>query len=185
MLQIEAKDIYLKYIQLEDAKFLHSLRTDPALSRYLSVVDPKIATQIKWLEKYKERERNKKEYYFIIHLKTGEKMGAIRMYDFIADSFCWGSWIIKQNAPIYTAIESILAVFEYGFDYLGFTRSHFDAMKDNSKVVDFYINFGAKISREENGKYYFVLGQEDFEKTKIKYKRFYQKIITSINKEIK
>ena len=185
MLKIEGKNIYLRYVQLEDAQFLYSLRTDPALSRYLSAIDPGLVNQIEWIRKYKEREKRKQEHYFIIHLKTGKKMGAIRMYDFKGDSFCWGSWIVMPNAPIYTAIESILAIYEYGFDYLKFTKSHFDAIKDNSKAVAFYLNFGAKISHEENGKYYFNLEREDFEKTKIRYKRFYQQIIISTDKEIK
>ena len=176
MLKIEGKDIYLRYVEIEDAQFLYSLRTDEVLSKYLSPVDSK---QVEWIKKYKEREKSKQEHYFIIHLKTDEKMGAVRMYDFKGNSFSWGSWVVKSNAPIYTAIESILAIFEYGFDYLEFTQSHFEVMKDNVRALAFYLRFGSKILYEEEHKYYLTLKQEDFEKAKIKYRRFYQRIKVS------
>lgn len=176
MLKIKGKDIYLRYVEIEDAQFLYSLRTDPVLSKYLNAVDLELVNQIEWIKKYKEREKSKQEYYFIIQLKTGEKMGAVRMYDFRGNSFSWGSWIIKSDSPIYTAIESSLAIYEYGFDYLGFAQSHFEVMKDNARVVAFHKNFGAKLFSEEKYKYHLILKQEDFENAKVKYKRFYQRI---------
>jgi RimJ/RimL family protein N-acetyltransferase len=176
MLKIEGKDIYLEYTEIEDAEFLHSLRTDPALSKYLSPVGPGVLEQIEWLRRYKEREKNKIEHYFIIHLKNCEKIGTIRIYDFKKDSFCPGSLIVKQNAPIYTALEALLSVYDFSFSHLGFNQAHFDVVKDNTRVVQFHLNFGAKIVSQDDCSYFFILKREVFERAKIKFKRFYQPI---------
>ena len=56
------------------------------------------------------------------------------------ESFCWGSWLIKEDAPKTTAIESSLQIYEFGFYSLGF-----DVRKGNDKVIAFHQRFGAKI----------------------------------------
>ena len=176
MFKIEGKDIYLRYVEIDDAEFLYSLRTDPVLSKYISSVNSGVAEQVDWIKKYKEREKNNLEHYFIVCFKTGERVGTIRIYDFKGNSFCSGSWIVKPDAPICIAVEAIMAMYEYGFYYLGFTQSHLDVMKNNRSVANFMLSFGAKFTSENGNKNYYVLKKEDFEKSKVKYKRFYQKI---------
>ena len=94
------------------------------------------------------------------------------MYDFQDNSFCWGSWLIKEHAPKTTAIESALQIYEFGFYKLGFEKSHFDVRIDNNKVIALHQRFGAKIVDEDNLDYFFNFEKRDYEITKEKYKRY-------------
>ncbi len=157
MLKIEGKNIYFRYVQPQDVEFIYQLRTDPEISKYLSPVDGTIEGQRTWINEYKKREENKEEHYFIMELPHGASIGTIRMYDFRQGSFCWGSWIILPGAPPSCAIESVLMIYQYGFNYLGFHQSHFDVMKKNKHVVNFHVKFGAKIVSEDHEKFYFIM----------------------------
>ena len=79
------------------------------------------------------------------------------MYDFKSDSFCWGSWIIKEDAPKTTAIESALQIYEFGFYSLGFEKAYFSVRKGNNKVIAFHKRFGTKIADENELYYFFIL----------------------------
>ena len=98
------KHIKLRLVKDDDAGFILSLRSNKNLNSFLSPVDHDIKKQREWLSKYKERENNKTEFYFIITSIDNISLGTVRLYDFKDNSFCWGSWIVSQNAPNYTAI---------------------------------------------------------------------------------
>ena len=169
---ISGKNINMRTVETQDAEFIYLMRQDQVKTKYISSVTGTVADQVTWIEKYKLREVKKKEFYFIIESKTGERLGLVRMYDFQDDSFCWGSWLIKDNAPKSTAIESALQIYEYGFYTLGFKQSHFDVRKGNAKVIAFHTRFGARIVDENDLDYFFVYLKSAYEQTKIKYKRY-------------
>ena len=173
---IKGKNIILRTVEIVDAKFIFEMRQNEAKTKYLSKVSGDIETQIEWIEKYKTREKENKEYYFVIETKSREKLGLVRMYDFkIIDqkkSFCWGSWIIKDGAPKTTAIESALQIYEFGFKKQNFDMSHFDVRKGNDKVIAFHKRFGAKNISEDELNYYFYFFKEDYEKTREKYRKY-------------
>ncbi len=99
-------------------------------------------------------------------------LGLVRVYDLKKDSFCWGSWLIKNGAPKSTAIESSLQIYEFGFGELGFQQSHFDVRKENQKVVVFHERFGAVRVNEDELNYYFIFKESTYQNTKRKYKKF-------------
>lgn len=169
---IEGRKINLRLVNLEDAKFILDLRMNEKLNKYISDVDDDLKKQREWLKKYKRRESEEKEYYFIIESKSEEKLGTVRIYDLKSDSFSWGSWIIKDNAPSYASIESVLLIYKFGFYKLGFKNSHFEVRKENDKVVSFHKRFGAEIVNEDNLNFYFQFKKETFENIKRKYKKF-------------
>ena len=166
------KNINLRTVEIEDAEFIFSMRQNQNKTKYLSKVTGTVESQKEWIKNYKQREENKKEFYFVIESKDKEKLGLVRMYDFQDDSFCWGSWLIKEDAPKTTAIESALQIYEFGFYNLGFEKSHFDVRKGNDKVIAFHKRFGAKIINEDELDYFFNFEKSDFEITKEKYKRY-------------
>lgn len=164
--------IHFRLVDTNDTEFILSLRTDPQKSRFISHVRNDLDAQIRWINDYKEREKQGTEYYFIIEDTHAEKIGTIRLYDFRGDSFCWGSWILKDDAPAYAAIESVLFVYEIGLYRLGFMQSHTDVRKDNHTVVTFLKNFGAVITHEDELNYYFRMTRDIYETTKARYRRF-------------
>jgi len=177
---LSGKNINLRTVELEDAEFIYTMRKNQKKTKYLSKVTGTVESQKEWIKNYKQREQDKKEFYFVIESKDEEKLGLVRMYDFKDDSFlgnsqssfCWGSWLIKEDAPKTTAIESALQIYEFGFYRLGFEKSHFDVRKGNDKVISFHQRFGAKIVDENALDYFFNFEKSDYETIKEKYKRY-------------
>ena len=166
------KNLNLRTVAIEDAEFIYNMRQNQNKTKYLSRVTGTVESQKEWIKNYKQREEEKKEFYFVIESKDKRKLGLVRMYDFQDNSFCWGSWLIKEDAPKSTAIESALQIYEFGFYSLGFEKSHFDVRKENDKVIAFHQRFGAKIIDEDELNYFFNFEKSDYEITKEKYKRY-------------
>ena len=169
---IYGKNINMRTVTTEDAEFIYNMRQNQDKTKYLSKVTGTVESQKEWIKNYKQREEEKKEFYFVIESKDKRKLGLVRMYDFQDNSFCWGSWLIKEDAPKSTAIESALQIYEFGFYSLGFEKSHFDVRKGNDKVIAFHKRFGAKIVDEDELDYFFNFEKSDYEITKEKYKRY-------------
>ena len=169
---IYGKNINMRTVEIEDAEFIYNMRQNQNKTKYLSKVTGTVESQKEWIKNYKQREDEQKEFYFLIESKNSEKLGLVRMYDFKDESFCWGSWLIKEDAPKTTAIESALQIYEFGFYSLGFEKSHFDVRKGNDKVISFHQRFGAKIVDEDALDYFFNFEKSDYEITKEKYKRY-------------
>lgn len=172
MKEIQGKNINLRVAEVNDAAFILQLRRLEHKNKFLSKVDNDLKKQKDWLGKYKVREKQGLEYYFIIESKLGEMLGLVRIYDLKNDSFCWGSWLIKDNAPKTTAIESAIQVYEFGFAKLGFKQSHFYVRKDNKKVIAFHLRFGAEQVNEDELNYYFIFQESTYQDTRKKYKKF-------------
>ncbi len=166
------KNLNLRTVAIEDAEFIYNMRQNQNKTKYLSRVTGTVESQKEWIKNYKQREEEKKEFYFVIESKDKRKLGLVRMYDFQDNSFCWGSWLIKEDAPKSTAIESALQIYEFGFYSLGFEKSHFDVRKENDKVIAFHQRFGAKIVDEDELDYFFNFEKRDYEIIKEKYKRY-------------
>ena len=166
------KNLNLRTVAIEDAEFIYNMRQNQNKTKYLSRVTGTVESQKEWIKNYKQREEEKKEFYFVIESKDKRKLGLVRMYDFQDNSFCWGSWLIKEDAPKTTAIESALQIYEFGFYSLGFEKSHFDVRKGNDKVIAFHQRFGAKIVDEDELDYFFNFEKSDYEIIKEKYKRY-------------
>ena len=169
---IVGKNIQLRTVEVLDAEFIFQMRQDNNKTKYLSKVTGSVESQKEWIKNYKQREYEQKEFYFVIESKDKEKLGLVRMYDFQNESFCWGSWLIKENAPTTTAIESALQIYEFAFYKLNFSKSHFEVQKGNDKVIAFHQRFGASIIDEDEKEFFFNFEKTDYEITKEKYKRY-------------
>ena len=170
---IRGKTIDLRLVEKTDAEFILSLRLNNELNKHLSEVSSSLDLQVDWIQKYKKREVNRLEYYFIIQDKIKkEKYGTVRLYDFREDSFCWGSWIIKPNSPAGTTIQSFVLSIGFGFDHLVFQRARWDVRKENKKAIELYELYGANIVAEDELNYYFEYMKEDYEKTRERYKKY-------------
>ncbi|MBO1256333.1 GNAT family N-acetyltransferase [Alteromonas sp. 5E99-2] len=157
----------------EDAKFILSLRENTNLNKFISYVDSDIEKQTQWLSNYKNRERVRAEFYFIIKGMGNESLGTVRLYDFQTGSFCWGSWVVNPGSPRKAAIESALNVYEFAFYVLGFSQSHFDVRNENVKVIEFHKRMGAKVIKSNDLDTFFILKKEEYEATRDTYKKFF------------
>lgn len=149
--------IQLRLVELDDAEYIYHLRSAPNLNQHLSATSGGVEKQRRWLVDYKQDEADRKQFYFIIQRLNGTPCGTVRLYDFRDDSFCWGSWILDQSKTLSAALESAVLVYRFGFNQLGFCKSHFDVRKENKAVIKFHKRFGAVQTDEDRDNYYFEL----------------------------
>lgn len=162
------KTLVFRDVNVNDAGFILSLRTDESKSRFLSAVSADLSAQQAWLEGYAN---SKNQAYFIIEHQN-EPIGTVRLYDAQQDSFCWGSWILKDSRPSHAALESALMVYSYGIEHLGFKSSHFTVHKGNQRVWVFHERFGAKRVSESADEYRYSLPLTAIEQSRLKYAKF-------------
>jgi RimJ/RimL family protein N-acetyltransferase len=172
MKTIQGKNINLRLAEVKDAEFILKLRMQTHKTQFLNQVENNLEKQQDWLKSYKQKERAGLEYYFIIESKHAEQLGLVRVYDLLSDSYCWGSWLIKDDAPITTAIESALLVYEFGFGELSYKKSHFDVRKGNERVIAFHKRLGATAIGEDELNLYFNYSLKNYLKIKQKYRRY-------------
>lgn len=172
---LKSNNLEFELVQEKDAKFILELRSNENLNKYLSKSVITEEEQKKWIQKYKKRENAKIEFYFKISEIDGEEFGFIRIYniDYKKKHFTWGSWIMKENKPIYSPLESVLLLYMYAFKRLKLEKAFFDVRKDNLNVVKFHEKFGATKISKDNLNYYFEFSKEKFDEIILKkYKKY-------------
>jgi RimJ/RimL family protein N-acetyltransferase len=157
---LKSKTIRMRYVEESDAEFVLSLRLDKRYNQFLSRISPNVQDQREWIRKYKADEAKGEQFYFIIERLDGTPCGTVRIYDLKDDSFCWGSWILNDDKTRYSAVESAFLVYHFGFDVLGFNKSHFDVRKGNDRVVSFHQKMGAVQMSESELDYFFSITRE-------------------------
>lgn len=171
MIDLKSKSICLRLIRIEDAGFVLKLRLDERYNRFLSPVKSDLEAQEKWIADYKKEEAAGRQFYFIIERLDGVPCGTVRIYDIKGDSFCWGSWILNDSKTRYAAVESALLVYDFGFNELGFSKSHFDVVKKNVQVISFHKKMGAIEVGEDDVNIYFEISRSSVEMAKEKITR--------------
>jgi RimJ/RimL family protein N-acetyltransferase len=145
-------------------------------SRYLSAVSEDVDAQRRWLTDYSKKQDQ--AYFIIEHLS--EPIGTVRLYDAQKDSFCWGSWILKEGRPQRAAMESALMVYSYAIDNLGFKSAHFDVRKGNDRVCKFHERLGAVCVRESELDYFYEMSGAAIRQMRADYAKFLpQNVIVS------
>ena len=154
-----------------DAEFILSLRTDAYHTRFIHSTDNNLEKQIEWIKKYKEREKEGKEYYFI-YSKDGEPMGLSRAYN-IFEYYCSsGSWLCKPNNDPKDSLATYLMMHDVVFQNLGLDLTIFDGRKNNKKVWRLHESFGAKRIGESEIDFYFTLFKNDYFEKKRNFESF-------------
>ena len=165
---ITGKTLILRDVVDDYAEFIFNLRTDISNSKHINSTTGGLNNQINWIKDYQSK---KNQAYFVIFFNES-LIGTVRIYDAVGDSFCWGSWILNDNAPYHAAVESALIVYSYALNHLHFNQSHFDVRKTNIKVRQFHERFGAKIVDEDEVNYYYSIDNENIRLSLRKYKKF-------------
>lgn len=166
--RIIGKNLVLRNAELSDTDFIVALRTDEKKSRNISAGASSLAAQEEWLRGYANREN---EAYFIIENKFGVRIGTIRLYAQIEQTFCWGSWIVVDGAPQTVAIESMLMVYSYAIDTLGFLSAYFQVNKANPSVWKFKERFGATRIAENEIEYHYIITNKAIRESMKRYKK--------------
>lgn len=178
--KVIGKNIVFRNADANDARFILDLRTNPSRNKYISHTKNDLSLQIEWLQNYAN---DNNQIYFIIENKAGEKFGTIRIYDNCEYSFCWGSWILKEERPSGFALESALMIYSFALD-LGFQSSHFEVKKGNESVWKFHERFGAAKVNQNEDDYFYEINHDEIKKSLEKYKKYLPDGITILWQEI-
>jgi RimJ/RimL family protein N-acetyltransferase len=167
--KVFGKNLYLREITVDDAKFVLDLRTNPEKKLYLSGTSGRLEDQVNWIDNYKSKDD---QAYFIVCDKDGNKLGCIRMYDPIGDSYCWGSWLMINGLGPLVAIESALLMYAYGKE-LGFNEARIDVREANEYVWKFHEKFSsAALVKQDDVDRYYVVSKDKIDRLLAKYSNF-------------
>jgi RimJ/RimL family protein N-acetyltransferase len=161
--RVEGPNLALRFVQSDDAEYLHRLRIDPAYNSHLSAVRGTADDQRRWIDAYKAREADGSERYYIIERRDGTPCGTVRLYDIKDDSFTWGSWILDHNKPRKAALESAVLSFDVGFKSLGKDRGFVDVRIGNTHAEGFYRRLGMTETHRTDQDIFFVYPRARFD----------------------
>lgn len=175
---IEKYGVYARLVNENDAEFIVKLRTDSLLSRFIHPTSPDINEQKRWINKYKEREKNGLDFYFIF-FHNNEPFGLNRLYNIKWEEkkFTSGSWLCKHGTPTNLVVASSLIPRILAFEQLNMElEDGFDGVHENNvKVIKFNEMMGMVRTgsiMDEKGKFFtYKLEKEAFEINKLKMER--------------
>ena len=133
----------LRPVTVEDAFFIHALRTDSDLSRYINKVSDEIESQVTWIKEYLCRDG---DYYFVVEdLYTGTSEGLVSVYDVSNASAEWGRWVVRKGSNC--TLESAMLMYRFAFDTLKLQSVYCRTLKANTRVVSFHDSCGLRRSK--------------------------------------
>lgn len=157
----EKYGLSFRLVNEDDAEFIIGLRTDPIKSKYIGITDNSVENQKKWIEDYKKRERDGRDYYFIFYFGS-IPAGVTRIYDIKEKKFIHGSWVFTNNVPPFCPLAAAIIAREIAYETLGL-EEEVDTSgihEDNLGVLQVSKLMGVHFYGEretENGK--FMLGR--------------------------
>lgn len=157
--ELNGKFINLREVELDDATFILSLRTDEKKSRYLNKTENDLQKQIDYLKRYKTLDN---EWYFIIENKKHEPLGTVRLYNYNPPCYTGGSWLMKEGVQPEETLEGDLLFKKFAFEIMQLEKSCFDVRKKNKKVVRYHQMWGATITGENDVDYFMELTKENY-----------------------
>lgn len=162
MEKIEGKNIKLELVTNEDIDFILNIRHNHKHKKNLGKTVLTHEEQRKWLNEYKKREKEKKDFYYVISLKNEnrEKVGLIRVYDIVDNTFEQGSLVIKEGQPINVILETLKLIYTFAFEDMKFIEGRLRVKKINKVGNKFHKNYGAILYKEDEEMNYYKVYSE-------------------------
>lgn len=160
---INYKGINLRLVETNDASFIVSIRNNEKKSRFISNTSPDIDIQKQWIESYKKREQEQKEYYFIAFDENDEDFATYRIYKIDSGLPEIGSWVSKPNyLNIKNSIKVDIAIKNYVLNELNFDSLQFEVRKENLSVNNYHKLFQPKLVKTDDNNNYYILEKKIF-----------------------
>lgn len=167
----ERYGMHARLVQETDAAFIFRLRSDSTKSKYIHDIVGGVENQIEWIRKYKVREEEGTDYYFI-YFRGEIPIGLNRIYSIHDKTYTGGSWVMASEATMEEVVACPIIMREIAFDVLGMEiEDDYDACHiDNKKVIKYNQMSGMKIYKhfqDVKGEYVAMsMTKEDFERNK-------------------
>lgn len=179
---LERYGITTRLVNEEDAEFIVKLRTDTQKGQFLGATDVNVEKQRHWIQEYKKRERDGKEYYFMFEKPNGERLGVSRIYEIKGDTFTTGSWVFKKDAPFGAAFLGDIICHEIAFELFPKSVNLHDVRKANTGVRKYADEFHPTLLFETEFTQYYMNTRENYLKYKDVYLAKFLPLIERMNK---
>jgi hypothetical protein len=163
--ELDRYGLHVRLVNENDAKFILKLRTDPTLNKYIHKTDEDVASQVAWIRKYKLRERDGIEFYFIFSY-NGVEYGVDRLYKIHDKDFVSGSWLFLPLSPIGVSSLAGIITKEIAYDILNLENDFADIRKQNKSVIRYMMMFKPSIIREDAENIYLHFEKSKFNECK-------------------
>lgn len=178
--KITGKYTYLRHVQVEDAEFILSLRTDPLNSRYINDTENDLDLQIEWIKMQQSKPDN---YYFVICDLNNNSIGVIALYNFIyEESKAEMGRLICPKSPI-QLYESLILICTFCFDILDLKRMYFRMNPENAEIIAVTRNWDAEFV--ENGVYQNNKQYTEYQSLQVKWPQLKAKMTMKLEKFVK
>lgn len=155
-MRLETKNLYLDLVEEEDAEFILKLRRNPELNEYISDTDTNLEKQKEWIKSYKKKEKESKEFYFIVKKRNElTPCGTVRIYNINGGIATWGSFILSKERPNGASYEVVLETIKFAFEKLNLKKILLDVRKENRKAIYVYEKMGFIKYKEDLENYYY------------------------------
>lgn len=139
--KIFGKYAYLRQVQVEDAEFILSLRTDPFNSRYINDTENDLDLQIEWI---KMQQSKPDDYYFMICDLNYNRKGVIALYNFNHDERkAEMGRLICPKSPI-QLYESLLLICDFCFYKMDLERMIYRMNPNNADIIAVIRNWNSE-----------------------------------------
>lgn len=163
--EINSFGLTVRLVDEGDVDYILSLRTNKYLTRFIHQTDDDRAAQIEWIRKYKQREAEGREYYFI-YLLDGQPVGLNRIYNIFEYYGTIGSWICNPDNETETSLKTYILMFDMMFSHIKLEITLFDVRKMNKHVWKLHKMLGAKSVGESEIDYYLTLDKDTYFKNR-------------------
>ena len=170
--KLEKYGISVRLCRESDAAFILSIRTDAHHTRFIHQTENNLNKQIEWIKKYKERESEGREYYFI-YTKDDIPFGMSRVYNIFEYYGTSGSWLCQPNNDPKDSLATYLLMHDVMFGDMGLDLLVFDVRKDNKKVWRMHESFGALRIGESDIDFYFSMFKNTYFQKRERYIEFF------------
>ena len=144
-----------------DTDYIMSLRTDKELTKFIHQTDDNVEKHLAWFKKYKQREAEARDYYFI-YFKDDKPIGLNRIYNVFEYYGTIGSWLCSPDNEVEVSIATHLFLHDIIFEEMGLDFTVFDVRKGNKHVWKLHKQTGAQQVGESDIDYYFVTTKTEY-----------------------
>lgn len=153
--------INTRLVTEQDAKFIHSLRTNEEKTRFLHKVDDSIEKQIEWIRSYKKRENLGEEYYFVFE-KNRTPIAVSRVYSIIDNHATTGSWISAPGTNPIDTLATAIILYDICFEVIQYEKVFFSVDKDNISAHRVNVALNSEVLEENDVERHYVLYSNSF-----------------------
>lgn len=145
----------------KDTDYILSLRTNKELTKFIHQTSNDKEKHLQWFRKYKQREAEARDYYFIYE-KDGKPVGLNRIYNIFEYYGTIGSWICNPDNPMEVSMATYFMMLDILFEVLDLDLTIFDVRISNKHVWKLHESMGAQRVGQSDIDYYFVMNKPSY-----------------------